>query len=88
MENKVLLLILSAIGFGWSDTATAQTTAGEPYTFNEQVRYSQLVINSRINDFKANNADAGFGVFDSQGNIVAKPNYSMNNLDYVPGLVA
>ena len=38
MENKVLLLILSAIGFGWSDTATAQTTAGEPYTFNEQVR--------------------------------------------------
>ena len=88
MENKVLLLILSAIGFGWSDTATAQTTAGEPYTFNEQVRYSQLVINSRINDFKANKADAGFGVFDSQGNIVAKPNYSMNNLDYVPGLVA
>ena len=88
MENKVLLLILSAIGFGRSDTATAQTTAGEPYTFNEQVRYSQLVINSRINDFKANKADAGFGVFDSQGNIVAKPNYSMNNLDYVPGLVA
>ena len=88
MENKVLLLILSAIGFGWSDTATAQTTAGEPYTFNEQVRYSQLVINSRINDFKANKADAGFGVFYSQGNIVAKPNYSMNNLDYVPELVA
>jgi len=66
----------------------SQTTAGEPCTFTEGVRYSQLVINSRINDFKANQSDAGFGVFDSQGNLIAEPNYSMKNLDYVPGLVA
>ena len=88
MTNKVLLLILAVTGLGWSNTVTSQTTAGEPCTFTEGVRYSQLVINSRINDFKANQSDAGFGVFDSQGNLIAEPNYSMKNLDYVPGLVA
>ena len=88
MTNKVLLLILAVTGLGWSNTVTSQTTAGEPCTFTEGVRYSQLVINSRINDFKANKSDAGFGVFDSQGNLIAEPNYSMKNLDYVPGLVA
>ena len=88
MTNKVFFLILAVTGLGWSNTVTSQTTAGEPCTFTEGVRYSQLVINSRINDFKANQSDAGFGVFDSQGNLIAEPNYSMKNLDYVPGLVA
>ena len=88
MTNKVFFLILAVTGLGWSNTVTSQTTAGEPCTFTEGVRYSQLVINSRINDFKANQFDAGFGVFDSQGNLIAEPNYSMKNLDYVPGLVA
>jgi rhamnogalacturonyl hydrolase YesR len=88
MTNKVFFLILAVAGLGWSNTVTSQTTAGEPCTFTEGVRYSQLVINSRINDFKANQFDAGFGVFDSQGNLIAEPNYSMKNLDYVPGLVA
>ena len=88
MTNKVFILILAVTGLGWSNTVTSQTTAGEPCTFTEGVRYSQLVINSRINDFKANQSDAGFGVFDSQGNLIAEPNYSMKNLDYVPGLVA
>ena len=88
MTNKVFFLILAVTGLGWSNKVTSQTTAGEPCTFTEGVRYSQLVINSRINDFKANQSDAGFGVFDSQGNLIAEPNYSMKNLDYVPGLVA
>ena len=88
MTNIVFFLILAVTGLGWSNTVTSQTTAGEPCTFTEGVRYSQLVINSRINDFKANQSDAGFGVFDSQGNLIAEPNYSMKNLDYVPGLVA
>lgn len=88
MTNKVLLLILAVTGLGWSNTVTSQTTAGEPCMFTEGVRYSQQVINSRINDFKANKSNAGFGVFDSQGNLIAEPNYSMSNLDYVPGLVA
>ena len=88
MTNKVFFLILAVTGLGWSNTVTSQTTAGEPCTFTEGVRYSQLVINSRINDFKANQSDAGFGVFDSQGNLIAEPNYSMKNIDYVPGLVA
>ena len=62
--------------------------AGEPCTFTEGVRYSHLVINSRINDFKANTTASGFGVYDAQGNQLDKPQNSKSNLDYVPGLVA
>ena len=44
-------------------------------SFSETTHYSQLVINSRINDFlKANTiAGAGFGVFDSKGNFLQQP---------------
>ena len=63
-------------------------TAGEYCSFNEETRYSQLVIDSRINDFKANTKDAGFGKFDNQGNITENPKSSSTTLDYVPGLVA
>lgn len=61
--------------------------AGQPCTFVEGVRYSQLVIHSRINDFKANTTDAGFGVFNDQGERLTSPRNSKSNLDYVPGLV-
>ena len=62
--------------------------AGEACTFNENTRYSELVINSRINDFKANTKDAGFGIFDNQGNVTETPIGTSTTLDYVPGLVA
>jgi rhamnogalacturonyl hydrolase YesR len=61
---------------------------GEHCTFSPSVRYSQLVINSRINDFKANTKAAGFGVFDGQGHVVESPQGQSSTLDYVPGLVA
>ena len=81
-----LMLAIAVIGrnAGWAQNAPA----GEACTFTEGVRYSQLVINSRINDFKANTTASGFGVFDSEGKRVAAPNNSKSNLDYVPGLVA
>lgn len=85
----MLVLTLTATITCWGSATTELTgKAGEPCTFHDGVRYSELVINSRINDFKANTKDAGFGVFDAQGKIVATPNNSKENLDYVPGLVA
>lgn len=64
------------------------TTAGAPCQFSETTRYSQLVINSRINDFKANTVQAGFGVYDSKGKLLQQPKMWAFSLDYVPGLVA
>lgn len=62
--------------------------AGEPCRFTEGVRYSELVINSRINDFRANTTQSGFGVFDSEGHCTETPRNAKATLDYVPGLVA
>jgi len=64
------------------------STAGEPCRFVEGMRYSHLVINTRINDFKANTSNAGFGVFDANGNRVEQAHDGKTSLDYVPGLVA
>ena len=61
---------------------------GEACTFHEGVRYSALVINSRINDFKANAWDAGFGIFNNEGKIIVSPTTTKSALDYVTGLVA
>lgn len=61
---------------------------GEPCVFSPSVRYSQLVIESRINDFKTNTTAAGFGRFDSRGNNVESAQGYSTTLDYVPGLVA
>ena len=83
----VLMLALTATGKSTICLAASQA-AGEQCTFTEGVRYSELVINSRINDFKANTSASGFGVFDGQGNLVSTPNNSKYTLDYVPGLVA
>ena len=80
-------ITLSIIAWMSAAYAIAQT-AGEHFTFNESTRYSELVINSRINDFKANTKAAGFGTFDSNGTMTAEPQASATTLDYVPGLVA
>lgn len=63
-------------------------TKGAHCTFTDGVRYSELVINARMNDFKANTTAAGFGVFDATGHMTAAPTGTKKNLDYVPGLVA
>lgn len=61
---------------------------GAHCTFVDGIRYSELVINSRLNDFKANTTAAGFGVFDATGHLKESPTGTKSNLDYVPGLVA
>ena len=62
--------------------------AGSAITFDATKRYSEWVINSRINDFKGNTSATGFGIFDNEGNITESPANAKKNLDYVPGLVA
>ena len=86
-KTVALALTLTAAVAVVADNGIAQQ-AGQHCTFTEGVRYSQLVIDSRINDFKANNAASGFGVYNSQGQQLAQPVGNKGTLDYVPGLVA
>lgn len=83
------ILLLTTATAGWAATTDGvPATAGEACKFSEGVRYSELVINSRINDFYANTKMAGFGVFDSKGKLLEQPRNATSALDYVPGLVA
>ena len=65
----------------------AQTTESD-FSFNEGIRYSQWVINSRINSFNANTTSVGFAVYDDKGNQTKGRIDGKSVLDYVPGLVA
>ena len=93
MRHKLLITLaftISAI-IAWGKAADGDAvpqTKGTHCTFTDGVRYSELVINSRLNDFKANTTPAGFGVFDATGHLSSDPSGTKNNLDYVPGLVA
>ncbi len=90
-RNHIFTLIFTCFAFveAWGNTANGiPDNAGEPCVFTEGLRYSQLVINSRINDFKANTKAAGFGRFDAQGNMTETPSGTNTTLDYVQGLVA
>lgn len=67
----------------------ADFTSAKSVTFNEGVRYSQWVIDSRLSDFWANSKQMGFNVLDKDGNVVKSSANSGNlKFDYVPGLVA
>ena len=71
--------------------AASTTEIPEGWTsvrFNNDVRYSQWIIHSRINDFYANSTHVGFGVFNNEGSTVTTPVKGKDSLDYVPGLVA
>lgn len=56
--------------------------------FNSGVRYSQWVIDSRMNEFYANTTKCGFAVYDQSGNKTADRVDGKTSLDYVVGLVA
>ena len=73
-----LLIAFSATG------AKAQSDV----TFNDYVRYSQWVIDSRMNEFYANTTKCGFAVYDQSGNMTADRVDGKTSLDYVVGLVA
>ena len=65
------------------------TLAAGAMTFDESVRYSKLVMDSRLSDFYANTKQMGFDVYDANGTKVkSSANASNLRLDYVPGLVA
>ena len=91
MMNKLLtILCLTAVSmtaWGTADNGVPETK-GEHCTFVDGVRYTELVINARLNDFKANTTAAGFGTFDATGHQTAAPTGTKTSLDYVPGLVA
>lgn len=65
----------------------AQTTESD-FSFNEGVRYSQWVINSRLNNFYANTTKVGLAIYDNNGNQTTGRVDGKTTLDYVPGLVA
>lgn len=93
MNTRLLLttaftFLVLTVGSKTSDIEVVPLTKGAHCTFTDGVRYSELVINARLNDFKANTTAAGFGVFDATGHLSAAPTGTKNNLDYVPGLVA
>ena len=93
MKHKLLIALTFTISTmtAWgkaSDHNVIPQTKGTHCTFVEGIRYSELIINSRLNDFKANTTAAGFGVFDATGHMTTAPTGTKNNLDYVPGLVA
>ena len=92
--KRLLLLAAVLLAFGTTMTAGGKKKpqvprqAGAACKFQKGVRYSELVINSRINDFYANTKQAGFGVFDDRGRQTEQARNTKKVLDYVPGLVA
>lgn len=78
-----LLLLLCLIVIG-----VTGTKAQSDVTFNDGVRYSQWVIDSRMNEFYANTTKCGFAVYDQSGKHTADRVDGKTSLDYVVGLVA
>lgn len=66
----------------------SKAKAQSDLTFNEGIRYSQWVIDSRMNNFYANTTECGFAVYDQTGKQTAGRKDGKTSLDYVVGLVA
>lgn len=64
--------------------------AQDDFSFNDGVRYSQWLIDSRINNYYANTTSCGFAVYDygCYDSPAIERKTGKNNLDYVEGLVA
>lgn len=78
-----LLLLLSLIVIG-----VTGSKAQSDVKFNDGVRYSQWVIDSRMNEFYANTTKCGFAVYDQNGTQTSARVDGKTSLDYVVGLVA
>ncbi len=88
LATLIVLMLCATAEVKAADDTTVIPTEWTNVTFNNNVRYSQWIINSRINDFYANSTHVGFGVFDGSGSQVTTPVKGKSSLDYVPGLVA
>lgn len=82
--RKAMPMLIVAAGYGG---AKAQNTESD-FKFNDGVRYSQWVINSRMNNFYANTTKVGFAVYAEDGSLTTGRVDGKDKLDYVPGLVA
>ena len=58
--KRIILFLLIAF-------SAAGTKAQSDVKFNDGVRYSQWVIDSRMNDFYANTTHCGFAVYNQEG---------------------
>ena len=84
--RRIIPLLLLALCVTEAKAADVPTS-WKAVTFNENIRYSQWVINSRIRDFYGNTTQRGFNTYDKDG---TQTGSSKGNqaFDYVPGLVA
>lgn len=84
--KRIILFLLIAFSAAGAKAAGVPTS-WKDVTFNENIRYSQWVINSRISDFYGNTTQRGFNTYDKDGKQTgsSKGNQAF---DYVPGLVA
>ena len=84
--RRIIPLLLLALCVTGAKAADVPST-WKPVTFNENIRYSQWVINSRISDFRGNTTPRGFNTYDASGKKISKA-AGEQDFDYVPGLVA
>ena len=84
--KRIILFLLIAFSAAGAKAAGVPTS-WKAVAFNENIRYSQWVINSRISDFYGNTTQRGFNTYDKDGKQTgsSKGNQAF---DYVPGLVA
>ena len=84
--KRIILFLL--IAFSAAGTKAADVpTSWKDVAFNENIRYSQWVINSRIRDFYGNTTQRGFNTYDKNGTETGNSK-GKQEFDYVPGLVA
>lgn len=79
--KRIILFLLIAF-------SAAGAKAQSDVKFNDGVRYSQWVIDSRMNDFYANTEKCGFAVYDQNDTKTVDRVDGKTKLDYVVGLVA
>lgn len=84
--RRIIPLLLLAQCVTGAKAADVPST-WKPVTFNEDIRYSQWVINSRISDFYAKDTKRGFNTYDKDGKWISNSKGDQA-FDYVPGLVA
>lgn len=84
--KRIILFLLIAFSAAGAKAAEVPTS-WKDVAFNENIRYSQWVINSRIRDFYANKDQRGFNTYYENGTKRADSE-GTQKFDYVPGLVA
>ena len=89
MKSGIIAILCGFIGVFNANAEDTTIIPGDWTTvrYNDGVRYSQWVIDSRISDFRANAKARGFNAFDVQGRQI-KNSLGASAFDYVPGLVA